>query len=211
MLTGQSDSSSTNALWNQAYHDALQTEERSEPSDFAVLTATRLGPDDTVMELGCGVGVDAALYASKAKSVVAVDFAEEPIEMSKAAFGRSNMKFQVLDISKELGRYRDASKSAIIARRSLHYFDDATTKRIFREIGRILTHDGQLFFEVKSNFDPHANQAPNDGEVRHFFSTFELPILLPGFEIESVEKPAQDFFGYDSVFLTCWARRAYDA
>lgn len=197
----------TSAHWSQAYTEGKQVEVRNEPSSFAKAVAKRLDADDKVLELGCGIGVDAAHLAGRARSVIAVDFAEEPIGLSRERFKKPNLEFKVHNISLGLGQFADSSFDAVYARRSLHYFDEETTEKIFREIGRVLVSGGQLFFEVKSANDPNAGQQAEEGDVRHFFTTNEIESLLPEFEIESEEHPDNDFFGHESVFLICRAKK----
>lgn len=194
--------------WNQAYKTGKQNEERAKPSNFALVVAEQLNSDDTLLELGCGVGVDAAYFATKVLSVTAVDFAESQIRSNQEAFNQSNLIFETVDISQGLHRFDDASFTAVYARRSLHYFDNETTKNIFQEIHRVLTPNGRLFFEVKSAKDPHAGQQAELGDVRQFFGDDELREYLADFEIDfQEENMANDFYGYPSVFLTCWARK----
>ena len=194
--------------WDQAYATRQQREPRTKPSQFSVSVADQLKPDDVVLELGCGVGVDAVYLASRVRSVTAVDFAEKLINSNAEAFKQTNLVFMACNITQDLNQFQDAGFDAVYARRSLHYFDEGTTKRVFNEIHRILKPGGWLFFEGKSIHDPHVGQVAATGEVRHFFSESELQDWLADFEIERLaEEPAQDFYGFPSVFLTCWARK----
>ncbi len=194
--------------WDQAYTTGQQTEERTLPSDLALQAAEQLDAGDTVLELGCGVGIDAACLAGKAGAVTAVDLADSQIRSNQHAFELPNLTFQAMDIARGLGRFADGSFSAVFARRSLHYFDDATTAAVFREIYRVLQPGGRLFFECKSADDPRAGQQANVGDVRQFFGDKEFKAYLKYFVIEArEERPLLDFFGYPSKFVTCQARK----
>lgn len=194
--------------WDQAYQTGKQREQWTQPSEFVLSITDQLNSDDEVLDLGCGIGVDAALIADKVHSVSAVDHAQSLIESNRVHFRKSNLTFDTVDMSDELSRFKDASFTVVYARRSLHYFDNQTTKRLFEEIHRVLKPDGRLFFECKSASDPLAGQKPETGDVHQFFGELELKEYLPDFKIEQTEEiSADDFYGYPSVFLRCWASK----
>jgi ubiquinone/menaquinone biosynthesis C-methylase UbiE len=194
--------------WDQAYQSGKQREEWTRPSKFVLSMIDQLDSNDVVLELGCGIGVDANYLASKVHSVTAVDHAQSLIESNNSHFKQPNLSFEVLDFSEGLKRFDSSSFTVAYARRSLHYFDDETTKRMFQEIQRVLKPGGHLFFECKSAKDLNAGQQAQTGDVRQFFGERELREYLTGFEIErSEEIPAEDFYGFPSVFLRCQARK----
>jgi ubiquinone/menaquinone biosynthesis C-methylase UbiE len=196
------------AHWDQAYQAGKQRAEWTQPSEFVLSITDQLNSDDVVLELGCGIGVDSAYIANKVHSVTAVDHAQSLIESNRSHFKQPNLSFEVLDLSQGLKRFDDSSFTTLYARRSLHYFDDETTSRLFKEIQRVLKVGGQLFFECKSANDPLAGQQAQTGDVHQFFGERELKQYLEGFKIKHTEEiSADDFYGYPSVFLRCWARK----
>jgi len=80
---------------------------------------------------------------------------------------------------------------------ALHYFDDDTTRFIFREIGRVLRPGGLFVFSVKSTADPYFKTGteigPNiycrNGHLRHFFSTSYTNDLLRDWKVASLTEP----------------------
>jgi SAM-dependent methyltransferase len=76
---------------------------------------------------------------------------------------------------------------------ALHYFHDDVTRKIFREIERVLRPGGLLVFSVKSTDDPYYGDGERLGEhifsrkghVRHFFDEGYVKDLLDGWTIVS--------------------------
>ncbi len=100
-----------------------------------------------VLDLGCGLGNDTLYLTEREFCVVACDYSEVAIEKINREF--KNVETKIIDISEHLP-FEDNSFDLIIADLSLHYFDEATTKEIMKEIKRILTSNGYLIARVNS-------------------------------------------------------------
>ena len=100
-----------------------------------------------IIDLGCGVTGNNTLYLlEKGKRVLSCDFAEEALKVVDQIEGSKTLLFDMLDEFPFEDNYTDL----IIADLSLHYFSDKDTKRIIKEIKRVLKPNGYLFFRVNS-------------------------------------------------------------
>jgi len=96
-------------------------------------------PGMQVLELGCGLGDDAAEMTARGLRVVALDVSPERVAM--AARRASAAQFVTADLTGGLP-FRDNVVDLVVASLSLHYFDGKTTSAIFADIARVLREDG---------------------------------------------------------------------
>src|SRR5215468_283781 len=69
-----------------------------DPVQRASLEALDLGPDDVVLDVGCGTGAASRIAASTVRSVVGVDLSERMIEQAVgSAAGLENVRFERAD------------------------------------------------------------------------------------------------------------------
>lgn len=149
-----------------------------------------------IIELGCG-----RAYCSKYllnngfKNIIACDFSEEVLKIVNKEV--PNLKTMLFDMSKGLP-FKDNSVNIIIADLSLHYFDLATTKLIFKDIHRILKKDGYLIARVNSTNDskhiPENSKEIEenfyfDGRIyKRFFKKEDFEVLFTNFEVCKLEQ-----------------------
>lgn len=186
-----------------------------EPTSFALEVSTLLPKRAKILELGSGAGNDSIFFAKTGHHVVGIDFSNVAIQISQERAKHSNnVRFELLDISKPYP-YKDAEFDLVYARLSLHYFTDNVTKKVFREIQRVLRSDGLLCFICKSTQDASygkGDQIEKDmyelnGHFRHFFSQEYAKTCLHGiFEIERMETSNEEAYGRQSSFVTVIAR-----
>lgn len=152
----------------------------SSPSTFAVKATSRIKKANLkrVLDLGCGDGVDAVLFAESGCNVVCTDFSKKAIKTTRKNALKQKVKIKALvhDMTKPF-KFNDESFDVVFAHLSLHYFDDETTAKVFSEITRILKIGGLLFVKVKSIDDPLYGKGEKVdentfkfGHTRHFFS-----------------------------------------
>ncbi|MCD8195102.1 MAG: class I SAM-dependent methyltransferase [Coprobacillus sp.] len=103
-----------------------------------------------VLDLGCGTGNDTLYLVERGFKVIACDYSKVALDILKKNISSAETK--LIDISGPLP-FNDSSFDVIVADLSLHYFDDETTKKIMKEIRRILSPNGYLLARVNSTKD----------------------------------------------------------
>lgn len=145
-----------------------------------------------ILDLGCGGGNDTLYFIEKGKKVVACDQSINAIKNIRKNFPEvSDAKcFNMLDGFP----FEDDSFDIVCADLSLHYFREADTRMILREICRILTPGGYLFARVNSvkdvnhgagdgtEIEPHLYQT-EDGMLKRFFDEADVRRLFCDFDI----------------------------
>lgn len=149
-----------------------------------------------IIDLGCGSTANNTMYLlEKAKKVISCDFSEEALNVVEKIKGSTTKKFDMLDGLP----FEDNSSDIIIADLSLHYFKEQETFKILKEIIRVLTPKGYLFFrlnstdstEYKKLIEDNAKEIEfhlyfaNDMEKR-FFSKDDIDHYFAGWEIISL-------------------------
>ncbi len=146
---------------------------------------------DTVLELGCGIGEDAAELAARGFHLVAFDLSRT---MVRAAVGNApDARFFVADLSAPLP-VRSATVACVVASLSLHYFPWQQTVSVVDEVRRVLRPGGVIAFRVNATDDvnfgamqgeelePHFYHVPPDGRnnrpYKRFFDEASLRSLL---------------------------------
>lgn len=126
--------------WKQFYRDNNVTE----GSPFAKFVASRLAPQSTIVEIGCGTGRDAVFFAQHGHSVFGADRAEEGVRRAEAAARECGQtRFEVVDASsrQELSAFLDSvptSKQGVVYMRFfLHSIPVEVQELIFDEVARL--------------------------------------------------------------------------
>lgn len=199
-------------IWDGAHKKGLVKDNNS---GFAGEVSKLLNINSNILELGCGVGADAAFFAKGAHQVIATDFSKTAIERNIKNYKNiPGLKFKVLDMEKEF-EFSDSEFDLVYARLSLHYFTDFVTRKIFSEIRRVLKPGGILAFICKSPDDPlygKGDKIEKDmfeaDHVRHFFSEeYVKDLLSSGFEIKEIEKGEDVFYSKRSAFIKVIAKK----
>lgn len=204
------------SYWNELHTQGDIDHYSDRPTDFAIEVSKFISPQAKILELGCGVGNDAAFLAKNGYDVVATDFSDIAIKKNTKRYKTiGNLVFQVLDMSAPLG-YEDNTFDVVYARLSLHYFKDEVTQNIFKEIYRVLKPNGLLCFICKSVNDPLYGQGKQleadmfelEGHIRHFFSEGYVKKFLAGlYNIVKLESGNEKFYGSKSAFVKVIARK----
>lgn len=210
-------SSDQKQFWNQRHtvENAKHTLRHDGPTPFALEVQSLIPQKSRVLEIGCGLGVDAIFFASKGHDVLATDLSEVAIASLQKKRKTRIARFQVLDISDPID-FEDESFDLVYSRLALHYFTDAVTKQMFGELHRILRPNGYLCFICKSTEDDlygkgmqiERDMFENNGHVRHFFSeAYVRECLGNDFTISKLESDVEHFYTKDSAFVKCIATR----
>jgi len=198
-------------LWDDLHaHNDLRKYSR-EPTSFALVAAPHFPKETLVLELGCGEGNDAVFFAKQGCSVLATDFSETVILHNNQRYnGDFNIAFGVVDITESFP-FGDNSFGVVYARQSLQFFDDITTKEIFKEIHRVLGTRGLLCFSCRSTNDPllygkgeevgkhmflEERDDGNGLHLRHFFSEeYALECLGDRFGVVLLQDIIREVYG----------------
>lgn len=106
----------------------------------AVLSAARVLPEDTVLDVGAGTGFLTEGAAKIARKVIALDFSQAMTEESSAKFGGGNVEFKIGNA--EQIPLPDSSVNAVIGNMILHHCLDPDVA--IREMARVLATGGRL-------------------------------------------------------------------
>lgn len=185
-------------------------------SAFADLCTPYLAGTESILDLGSGQGEDSLHFARLGCSITAVDISDFNVTTLQESAKRENLTIQVLqqDIAHPFP-FGNAVFDVVYAHLSVHYFDNETTKNIFREIYRILKPDGFFFVKCKSIDDPLYGKGEQIGpdmfceeHPRHFFSEAYMRKCLAEFDSIRLEKTSSVYVDYKSAFIEAVARKS---
>lgn len=196
--------------WNRTWEKGLGA-----ANGFAKRAVALMKPRSAILDLGCGTGKDSLYFAKRGHRVTALDFSVNAMTwlQSKAATEKLGIRAVCRDISKKLP-FRDRAFDAVYAHLSLHYFDDATTARIFREVHRVLKRNGLFFVKCKSIDDAHFGKGKNiakdmfiGSHTRRFFRKEFMQELLQPFTAMQLRKSSLTYRGQKSSCIEAIARK----
>ena len=187
------------------------------PTNFAKEITKYIPPNSKILELGCGLGNDSYYFAKQRHAVIATDFSDEAIKQNNEKYKDARrLTFKVMDMNKSPYPFKENDFDCVYSRLSLHYFSDEITRKIVKEVFRILKHNGLLFFLCKSTGDPlygkgrliEKDMYEFNGHIRHFFSKDYSKDLLKGkFRILKLESGMEDFYGEKSGYIKVIAKK----
>ena len=151
-----------------------------------VLEAGRGSP---VLDLGCGAGHDARFLTDLGFSVVAADFSEEALRITRRKAPAA--KTQNVDLTKGLP-FPDARFGVVVASLSLHYFPWHQTTTILNDVRRCLKPGGHLLARFNSTRDPRYSAAEKQQIENNFYLVRGTP------------KRLFDEHDVDALFATGW-------
>jgi ubiquinone/menaquinone biosynthesis C-methylase UbiE len=118
----------------------------------AVLTAARLLPENTVLDVGAGTGFLTEGAAKIARKVIALDFSEAMITEARTKLSRSNVEFKIGNV--EDIPLPDSSIDAVIGNMVLHHCP--SPESAVRQMARVLVPGGRL---VLSDLQEHSYES----------------------------------------------------
>lgn len=201
--------------WNQLHKKRALDPYSNQPSAFAKRIIKLIPKKSKLLELGCGVGNDSVFFADTGHKTQATDFSQVVIDTNMQKFSSPNLKFAVLDITKPFP-FPDNTFDTVYARLSLHYFRDKVTKKVFREIARVLKPSGLLIFMCKTTSDELYGQGVEiekdmfelDGHIRHFFTKeYARECLKKDFLITQINQGSEQIYSKDSDFIEVIAKK----
>jgi ubiquinone/menaquinone biosynthesis C-methylase UbiE len=115
-----------------------------------------IGPEDRVVEIGCGIGRMTRAIATRSKHVIGVDVSTEMVERARESLADlDNVELMVGD-GRDLGTLADSSADIVYSFIVFqHIPDPAITCSYIREIGRVLRPGGWTVFQVSEKDEIH--------------------------------------------------------
>lgn len=109
------------------------------------LEAERLvGPEDDVIDLGCGIGRVSAALAPRCRSVFGVDVSAEMVRVARERHAAHNLRFERID-GTSLAAAPDVSCNLLLAIDTFPYLVQAgVTDKLLREATRVLRPGGRF-------------------------------------------------------------------
>lgn len=202
-------------IWDKKHTQGDHEELRGKPSPLAEIAELYFPASAYILELGCGVGRDAVMFASKDHRVLATDGSEVVIEQNAKLITKENVSFRALDM-REPFPYGNNSFDVVYANLSLHYYSEQKTTEIANEIARVLKSGGIFAFACKSYDSLHGDGEEIDrsvfaspsGATIHFFSEeYARSILEPAFEVMLLDEVEEVYKGRQSRIVRCIARK----
>ena len=141
------------------WDSVTERDEWSKPSEEGFYYAEKWNRDGRrrVLDLGCGVGRHALLFAEIGLDVTAVDSSEEAISCLKRMDPDERIVCEVADMH-DLP-YDDGSFDCVFAYHSISHTDSAGIVRILSEIHRVLSPGGNVFLTLCSKDTWSFNEA----------------------------------------------------
>ena len=149
----------TKQYWTKAHAYYSQQEWIKKPSMFAEFAIQHFPKKGKVLDLGAGQGQDSRFFAERGYEVVSTDYEKFALGVNESNIPpelKEKIEVKEIDLLEELP-FHNREFDIVYSHLSLHYFNSATTKKIFDEIGRILKTDGIIALFVNSTEDPEYN------------------------------------------------------
>ncbi len=149
------------AYWDEHIHDLeIATHPVGTASFFQELEAYRYDKlrylpklvnfstyrDRSLLEVGCGVGIDLVHFASAGALVTGIDLSHTAIELARQNFARHGLPAELMVMNGEALEFPDNSFEAVYAHGVLQYTAD--THKMLAEIHRVLKPGGQAILMV---------------------------------------------------------------
>lgn len=131
----------------------------------AVVDLSGAGPEDTVLDVGCGGGLVVCAFAAVARHVTGIDLTPAMLDRAQhlaQSKGLSNVSWQQGDVYAL--PFPNASFNVVVSRFTFHHFQDP--RAVLKEMRRVCVPGGRvLIIDVITSDDPEKAAAFNRIEV----------------------------------------------
>lgn len=142
--------------WNERHAEAYSKAHWvTKPSIFAEECVTFFPKGGTLLEIGTGQGGDAKYFQSLGYEVTATDYADKALEIARERV--KNVRFLNVDTAAGLP-FDNELFNIVYSHMALHYFDEETTKKVFRDIHRVLKQGGIFAAITNTMNDPEKEE-----------------------------------------------------
>ena len=179
---------------------------------WGLLEAHRGSP---VLDLGCGAGHDARSLSRRGYDVVAVDFSDEALKLTRRRAPEAETRR--VDLTRPLP-FPDARFGVVVASLSLHYFPWQKTVEILEDVRRCLVPGGLLLARLNSTNDAYYAAARKqeieenlylvDGSPKRLFDRQSVDALFArGWDPTSVEERTLGCYGGEKTLWEIVVRK----
>lgn len=162
--------------------------------------------DTAIIDLGCGYGSDTLYLHERGYKCISCDLSGEALKRLKYFIADPiTIQFDMLGGLP----FKEGSAKVVIADLSIHYFPWEDTKRIVKEIGRVLTNGGYFLCRVNSVNDVahgsgrgekiEENYYDVKGRKKRFFNKEHLEELFGPWSVVHKEEYSLERFGTNKV------------
>lgn len=137
------------------------------PSEVAARFCSLLPKRGNILDLGCGPGRDANIFASQGYSVVGIDFSPEMVDLARKACPQGS--FHVMDI--EQISFPKHSFDGVWASASLLHVSKVHLSRVLESINDVLKPEGAFYLSVKcGSGEGIESDTRYGGDIQKFWS-----------------------------------------
>jgi 2-polyprenyl-3-methyl-5-hydroxy-6-metoxy-1,4-benzoquinol methylase len=140
--------------YNQVWADKKSTRERASRRCKYMISQMDVNPSKTVMEIGCGTGMNAMMLANRTgMQVLGTDLCVPFIEAARKKSELANLRFEVLDFNKAetfQGQTFDYIVGNGILHHLYHHLDEA-----FVNMKKLLKPNGKIIFMEPNLYNPY--------------------------------------------------------
>jgi SAM-dependent methyltransferase len=186
------------AIWDD-WHRTHTSASRSSNAHTLVDEFVNLLPyskDQRILEVGCGQGREAIALARMGLEVDALDLSPLAVALARENAQNAGVNVSIIEHDAAEPMPYDGHRFAgVFAHLSLHYFDEATTRKIFGELARVTVPGGGILFTVRSVHDRFYGRGDQvddnlfcfEGHIRGFFDKQHVRSVLAGWDQNSEE------------------------
>ena len=172
-----------------------------------------------ILDLGCGAGYETRTLTDLGYSVVAADFSEKALQLTRRRAPEA--KALNLDLTRPLS-FPDEHFGAVVASLSLHYFPWHQTVRILEEVRRCLVPGGHLLARLNSKSDAHYAAQPKEeiepnfylvrGHPKRLFDHADIETLFsPNWTLEHATEQTTTRYGSEKTLWEVVAKKHPEA
>ena len=165
----------------------------------------------TVVDLGCGKGVNSIYLKNQGFNVIACDFSPVAINFINETY--PSIQTRCFDMINEFPN--DIKNIGIVlASLSTHYFSFDDTTQLYSNIRNMLEPTGYFVFRVNSKKEFEINNKAyvagtiekdyytlSDGSVKRYFDIDSISTFLKGFSIVKINESACGYHGQEKHFI----------
>lgn len=192
--------------WNDAWGDATKRADWETPEPEIAGFAQHLEPGSRVLDLGCGVGRHALMFAAMGHTVTALDAAEGGLDELARKAGDAGLRIEGRLGKMDVLPFDDSSFDHIVSFNVIYHGDENTLSRAIAEIHRVLrpggTYQGTMLTlrglalthaklpggrEISRNTWVFDDDEGDKRHPHHFCGSADLMRLFSDFDILRVE------------------------